>query len=206
MVRTRGAVSADHDAKRAELLDRLLGRLTRHGETRPSLRALAEAAGVSVPTLRHYFGSREGAVEAVLEKVEKDGAVHLERAAEAGPDLRTSVRLFLEDAAFGLTRTPLGDAMAAGLAEGLLMPAGPAYVDHLLEPTLKALAKRLSAHQERGQMREANPRHAALILFAPLFLACQHQRQLGGQRNYPLDLTAFVEELTESFVRAYEAA
>ena len=65
MARPRGTRSEDYEAKRAALIAKLRDRLRAPGP-RPSLRELSVAAEVSQPTLRHYFGDREGLVRAVM--------------------------------------------------------------------------------------------------------------------------------------------
>ena len=52
------ARNADYDSKRRQLLGRIAVRFKQ--PDRPSLRELAVAADVSVPTLRHYFGASLG--------------------------------------------------------------------------------------------------------------------------------------------------
>ena len=66
MARTSGSRNRDYDDKRVALLKRLDPRLSDFSQTRPSFREMAGAAGVSVPTLRHYFKDREGVVQAYL--------------------------------------------------------------------------------------------------------------------------------------------
>lgn len=43
------------------------------------MKALADAAGVSVPTLKHYFGDWSGVVRAVLACTRDANRVHLDR-------------------------------------------------------------------------------------------------------------------------------
>lgn len=50
---------------------------------RPSFRDIAAATGVSVPTLRHYFGDRESLLSAHLEAFGLKGAPYLERLADS---------------------------------------------------------------------------------------------------------------------------
>jgi AcrR family transcriptional regulator len=204
VAKTKGARSSEYDAKRRALVERMIPRVTGPGQTRPSLRALAEAAQASLPTIKHYFGSREGVIEAVFAELEAQGRPYTEEAATARTPFDASVREFVTFAAFGLRHTPVGDMLGAGLAEGLLdAKLGPSCVDHLLEPTLEALTVRLQAHQAAGEMREGSARHAALSLFAPVLLACHHQNQLGGRERHALDLDAFLGEHAEAFIRAH---
>jgi AcrR family transcriptional regulator len=207
VTRTKGARGRAYEEKRTALLARLRARLSEPDATRPSLRALAEAAGVSLPTLRHYFGGRDEVVAAVLEDIGAAGAPHLARAREPAGPFAESIAAWVQGFLFGTTRTPLGGLMATGLVEGLLdSRSGPAFVRTMLEPTVEAVAERLRRHQEAGEMRAIDPRHAALMLVSPLLLAVHHQHQLGGAETHPLDLAAFARDHTEAFVRAFEIA
>lgn len=205
MPRPSGARDAAYDSRRTALIERIRDRLIAHDEPRPSFRAMAEAAQVSTATLRHYFGSREGAIKAVFAAVSAAGAPHMAMAARATLPFAESVREYLSFAVIGIRRTALGDFLAAGLMEGLLDSGlGPACVDDLLEPTLRSLAARLEAHQARGEMRtDVDPRHAALVLFSPVLLACHHQDQLGGSVGHGLDMEAFIDTHADAFVRAF---
>lgn len=205
MPRPSGARDAAYDSRRAALIERIRDRLIAQDEPRPSFRAMAEAAGVSTATLRHYFGSREGAIKAVFAAIGAAGEPHVAMASEARLPFEESVREYLTFAVFGLRRTPLGDYLAAGFMEGMLdSELGPACVEDLLEPTLRSLASRLEAHQIRGDMRtDVDPGHAALMLFSPVLLACHHQDQLGGSVGHHLDMEAFIETEVKAYIRAF---
>lgn len=170
---------------------------------RPSLRELAVAADVTQPTLRHYFGDREGIVRAVIEADLADGEEPLRIAAEPSGPLEESVRDLLTHASAGLADYGLTDAHAMGLAEGLVSGASATdYLTSSLEPTLRAFAERMRQHAERGELRDGtDPRVAALQLLAPLVLAYLHQRRLGGAESHPLDLEVMTNQLAEAFVR-----
>lgn len=205
MARTKGAKNADHAERRAELLERLRGRLASRAGGPPSFRELAHAAGVSVATLTHHFGSRDGVIAAVLEQLGQDGRPFLSLAATPSGGLEQSLRDFLSFAAQG-HRRGVGDLHAIGLLEGTAHAAhGPAYLTHILEPVLNALEHRLAAHVERGEMRTTNLRHAALMLLSPLLLAQLHQDQLGGCGVRPLDLETMIDDQVAAFLRAYVA-
>ena len=70
---------------RQALLSRAVGHFARHGIADTSLRALAEAIGTSHRMLIYHFGSREGLLAAVVDRVEEDGRAAL-AAALACPD------------------------------------------------------------------------------------------------------------------------
>jgi AcrR family transcriptional regulator len=181
-------------------------RLMERGHTRPSLRQLAEAADVTVPTLRHYFGSRDDLVAAVLAEIHRLGGPALERVAEPQGDLEASVRDYLTSLAHAMHHRGLGDKLAIGFIEGLLNgKLGPEALAHLIDPSVDALEERLRAHQARGEMIDANPRHAAIFLLSPVVLACHHQDQMFGRTQHPLDVAAFIDDLACAFVKAYGA-
>jgi hypothetical protein len=100
----------------------------------------------------------------------------------------------------------LTDTHAVGLAERLKHPRlGPVHLDNALDPTLRAFAARLAAHQAAGEMRACDPRHAALLLLGPLVLAFLHQDALGGAAASPIDMGNLVAEVAGGFVRGFAA-
>ena len=209
MARTRGARNEAYDDKRTALLSALRARLRASGSA-PSLRELAAAAGVSVPTLRHYFADREGVVRAVMEDELAGGAAPggpLEVAATPSEAFAESVRALLRHADGGFVHGGLTEAHGVGLAEGLTSATlGPDYLRLALDPTIDAFAARLRAHQETGEMRnDVDARAAAVQLLAPLVVARLHQDRLGGSASNPLDIEAMLDQQAEAFVRGYAA-
>ena len=208
MPRPKGARDAGYPAKRSALLRKLSSRLAAWDETHPSLRQLAVAAQVTVPTLRHYFGSREDLVEAVFGEFRRLGDPYLAESARPKGALGPSIRSYLDELIRAMTQEAnLGDVFAVGLAEGMLnRRLGPAYLANMTDPLIDALAQRLSAHQARGEMVAADPVNAALMLIAPVVVACNHQNQMNGRPGRPLDVDRLAEEMTEAFVRAFGVA
>lgn len=209
MSRHKGARDADYDDKRVALLRRMAARTLRAGAARPSFRQLAQAAEVSVPTLRHYFGDRPKAIAAILETYLADGHRGLEAVAEPTGDLETSIRDYAA-ALLKAMRAPrdvrLGDVFAVSLGEGLLDgEIGPSALTSILDPTVEVLRRRLDAHVARGEMIETDTRAAALFLLSPLLLGILHQDHMGGQSCSPVDLDATFESICAAFLRAYAA-
>lgn len=203
MPRPPGTPHRDHARKRTRLLDALGARLLAPGPS-PSLRDLAAAAGVTIPTLRHYFGTREAVVRAVFADWRARGAADLATVATPDGDLAPSLRRALAHTVRGLESSPLNRMLAVGLAEGLVEPAAAhAFLTELLEPALVALEHRLAAHRARGEIHGIDPRTGALLLLAPLILAGQHQLSLGGRQLRPLSLGRLVRPLADGFARAY---
>ncbi|HEU4408824.1 MAG TPA: hypothetical protein VFS43_26420 [Polyangiaceae bacterium] len=212
MGRTPGTKNQGHDERRRELSRQVLRAVVASGG-RPSLHELARSTGASIPTLKHYFGDRSGAVAEALRTVEVDAAAHLERLASPGrATLPGSLRAMATELAEAWTQFGVGPLFAAGLAAGVFDErAGPGYVDGVLEPTVRAVERRLRAHAERGELSvgaddELGVRTAALALLSPLLVALLHQHDLSGRQCRPLDLPAFLERHVERFLKAYGAS
>jgi len=208
MSRPRGARSEGYEARRREILKRLTIRLSQQDAMHASYRDLAEAAGVSISTLQHYFGRRADIVTAVLEEARAGAAPHLAHMREPAGEFNASVHEALGFLRVGFERFGLDDLYSLGFAEGLRnREIGPVFVDQVLEPSVSAVAERLAEHQRRGEMRaDEDPRMAALLLIAPLILVFLHQKDLGGARKYPADIDALLGMHAKSFVRAHRSA
>jgi AcrR family transcriptional regulator len=210
LARTKGARNADYEAKRRELLGRLLPRFVDRAQGRPSFRQFAAAAGVTMPTLRHYFGDRADVVAAVLEEYRRLGDRRLELVSTAAADFETSIHDFARDLVRGMQApggpVRLGDVFSASLSEGLADRAiSLLALRYVVDPAVDALKRRLEAHVERGEMREGDLHAAALTLIAPILLAVLHQDQLGGACVRPVVLDDLAANVADAFVRAYRA-
>ncbi len=177
----------------------------RMDDTRPSLRQLAAAADVTVPTLRHYFGTREKLVEAVLVEYRRMGDPYIKLSRQPEGPLPESIRAYLKYLLAMLTEFPfLGDVFAMGLVEGLFNhKLGPVCSATMVDPMVEALEARLIAHQERGEMIEGDVRYGAMMLISPVLMGCHHQFQMYGRRSRPMELDAMIENLAQVFVRSY---
>jgi len=207
MSRTVGARNAQFDERRSALIAKARERLSLQTGEPPSFRELALAAGVSVTTLRHYFGSREALIKAVFSYYLQTGQKHLDRAKapdSADVDLQGSLQVFLSRVVVGWTQGFVGDLHRIGLSEGLRNPRTALdYLNEVLEPTLQALEQRLQNYAAQGVILDCDTRHAALMLLLPLLLALLHQHDLGGTRCRPLAIPALIDEHVKVFVRAY---
>lgn len=209
MPRRKGTRNEGYDGRRRELLMRMLPRFARRDLDRPSLRELAAAAQVTVPTLRHYFGGRPEVVAALLAEYRRLGESRLQLAAQPAGGFEPSMREFAHAFVRGLQApgpVRLGDMFAVSLAEGLLAPeVGGTVLQNILDPAVAALQARLERHVADAEMRRTDTRAAALMLLSPLLVAALHQDQLGGRQSHPLELHGLAEELAGAFVRAYRA-
>lgn len=172
---------------------------------RASFRTLAARAETSVATLKHYFGDREGLLEAVMDSLRIDGSPHMARAASPTTHfVRDSLRSFLKGLANAWTRFGVGHMHASMLAEGLAVKRlGPRYVTLLLEPLLQVGEQFLQRHIDAGELEPCDVRAAALELQAPVVLGLLHQVNLSGEQCRPLNLGAFVDGHVDAFLRAF---
>ncbi len=206
-MRTYGAKNADHEAKRQRMVAQISPLIVRAAPSRPSLREMAKAADVSVNNLRHYFGTREGVLQAVFEAMGKLGGPYVERAlayTELSP--REGLTRLLRELVAAWVPERLAGLHHSGISEGLGSPVlGPIYVENLLEPTLAVVETMLSSWAGRGELELEDPRAAALALFGPVLVGLLHQRGLGGAGCRPLDLDAFVETHVSGWLSGYAA-
>jgi AcrR family transcriptional regulator len=204
MPRRAGDRNADFEATRAGLLDKLRPLFVSAEGAGAGLRVFAQVAGVSVATLRHYFGDREGIVVALLERFGEEGAPYLEitrNPAGPFPDSMKQLAAFVSQG-FGF---PVVLSMhAAGLREGArARRAGVAYLERVLEPTLQAVEQRLIAHMHAGDMKRTNARHAALAFVSPIYLAHLHQGAMCGDSVRPLDVPEMLADHVQGFLAAH---
>lgn len=205
MGRPEGSRNAGYDEERERLARMLLERLSQQDGPQTSFRQLATACGVSPPTLRHYFGDRDGAVIAAMQLARDEGASYLAIIAEGDlGELREALTTLLRNLVVGWERFRLGDIARFGLEAGLgARPLGEAFVGELWGPVLDAFGRRLEAHMARGELRRCDPRHAALSLLGPVVVALIHQRELGGDEVAELEVYALLELHLDAFLRAF---
>lgn len=207
--RPKGHRDASYEAKRRELLRKMSLHMMRREVAWPSLRELAAAADVTVPTLRHYFGGRPAVVDAIFEECLRLGRDGLDAQAVSDQPFAQSMRDYAQALVRALTavrEVRLGDIFAVSLGEGLLDTSiSASTLRHILDPTIETLEARLRLHISRGEMVETDTRAAALMLLSPLLLASLHQHQLQGAADRPMKLAEMADDISAAFVRAFQA-
>jgi AcrR family transcriptional regulator len=204
MPRPKGSRNHDYVESRRALARRISAELAPESIARASLREFAATAGISLPTLRHYFADAGEVIAEVLGIRRGLGAAFTLEVARPSGDFATSLRELIAYLAVGLRQGQVLDGHQIGLSNGMGSDAvGAAYLESVVEPALQAVEARLKVHLDRGDMRPCDPRAAALAIVAPLTIAMLHQYRLGGRRVRPLDISAFVEEHTVAMIRAY---
>jgi AcrR family transcriptional regulator len=205
MPRPKGSLNDDFEASRKALLAKLRKSLL--GPSPPSsMRSMAQAADVTVPTLKHYFGKKDAMLAAVFADCHEGGAQELLTAATPIGGFTASVGHLVRHVADGFRYGGLDRLHVVGLTEGLVeQPVANSYLTEILEPTIEAATTRLQAHIDFGEMQRVSARHAAFALLSPILLLFLHQRGLNGSKTHPTDIEAFIKTHVEGFVRGYGA-
>jgi AcrR family transcriptional regulator len=195
MPRPLGRRNPDYEEKRERLARDLADFVLKSELKRISFRQLAYAGGVAEPTLRHYFGDREGVAAELLRVLADRAAPFITAVAEPGPGLESAVKGYVAASLAGVAHGGFARAHMFGLLEGVADESvGETYLIQLLEPSLKALEQRLAAHLG-GTASAVELRAAALMIFAPMLLAVIHQKLLGGEETAPMDLDRVFQAL-----------
>jgi len=151
-------------ARRQEILDRAIEVFAERGSDRTSLRAIAEAVGVTHAALRHYFGSLEELLVEVYRESERQGDLRHPDDADATPVevMRESARVNREIA--GLVQL-YSTLVAAALEEG--HPAARDFATQRFDRVRADLVDRVVRSQRAGRLRtDAEPQAVAALVIA----------------------------------------
>lgn len=186
--------------RKAELLAILARTAIAERSAPVSLRQFAIRAGVSEPTLRHYFKDRQGVVIAIISFFADGARDFLERSAQSAGSVEDAVKSYGALATEGADTDIFAQAHAFALVESIHDPhVARAYLDRIIEPSLKALESRLGSAAQTESLTSDEIRHAAIALYSPILIAVLHQRLLRGSEARPLDMASFFNDLTTLF-------
>jgi AcrR family transcriptional regulator len=172
----------------AAALDRVLPVFWRDGFEGASVQALADAAGVSKPSLYAAYGNKEALYLAALERYSERYGLERGRGLDAEPDGREAVRQFLYDVVDAYTDRahPAGCLVVTGTTT-CDSPAVPATVREALCSALRAgadrLACRLARAQQEGQLAPDVAIPAMATYFNTLVAGLGVQAKGGAQRD-----------------------
>ncbi|MBN2801056.1 MAG: TetR/AcrR family transcriptional regulator [Deltaproteobacteria bacterium] len=204
MARPVGRTNSDYEEKRTALLVALQPLVFTANPSRPSLRELAKGAGVQPNTLRHYFGDRAGVLLALIAFVAEKGRPYLDWVGTMASRPPEAAIPQLMQTMLVAWNSHFGEMLAGALAEGMGEPAvGPAYLDGVLDPTLRAVEALLQRYVEAGALPAMDVRTASMSLIAPVYFALMHQGPLGGSETRPMELEAMVEAHVAAWLRGW---
>ena len=196
------ASPALHSDRQRELLDMLSVAAVADRSGPVSLRQFAIRAGVSEPTLRHFFKDRQGVVIAILHHFARQAGAWLTRSAQPDADLEASVAGYLDMSLEGFDNSLFAQAHAFALVESIHDPVvGRAYMEIVVEPSLKAIEARSAPGIDPDGKNPERVRHGALALYSIMLFAVLHQRLLQGDSVRPLQMEAFFSDLVSLFAR-----
>lgn len=206
MPRPAGARNHDFEEKRAALLNTLTKYALTADLRRPSLRQFALAAQQSEPTLRHYFGDRQGLVIEILENMRQMALPLWISFASPSESTEEALDEYFRLVDEGLRHGQFARAHAFGLIEGLADEVvGRAYLEKLLEPALLSISDKLKV-TPGGPRSEAGLRASALAVLSPLLIMSLHQDLLGGTSVAPINMRDVVTRLRRGLGRGLTAA
>lgn len=147
--------NADAQATRRRLLDAATAAFSRKGLDGTTLRSVAQEAGVTMPTIHHYFGSKKGLFDAcraqALEQLASElvplgtfmGSIRDEVVAGAGSELSALVERLVREG----SRAARAHRMALQMVWRPLVDDGgldPVWVSTVLEPFLGQITSSLA--------------------------------------------------------------
>jgi AcrR family transcriptional regulator len=208
MGRLKGSRNRDYDVRRHALALSVASALVDDTGAPRSVKELASRVSVTVPTLTHYFGDRDGIVKAALEAVGAEGAARATLLDELGTrPLASALEGFATNLIDAFRGFGLGRIFSSALSLSLGHPnLGPEFLRHLLEPTLRHAEQLASALEARGELNVPDVRAFAVSFVSPLVLALLHQDALGGRHERALNLDAFAKSHVQMVLRGVTPA
>jgi len=203
MGRPAGRRSDDYEDKRRALAHAVYQSLI--DDATISWSAMAERAGVSRPTLTHYFGDRHGAVRAALTVAASEGRRFLGHIVTMpSEDPEQTLTLLLTLIVVTWRDRGVGRLHDVGIQTGLGDPdSARCYLTEIQDPLVESIQHLLERMVTEGRLRHPHPRQGALQLLGPVVLALLHQNGLKGRHLSPLDEDALARETARGFVAAY---
>ena len=169
MGRALGGRNPDYEVRRQYLLDGATEFVLREDVVSPSLRQIAIAVGASDPTVKHYFGTRTELVIDILKNVGARCEDWRKVLRKPFPSLTEALRDFGELSRSIPENRMLVQANLFALRESLTDPSiFGAYIDHVVEPNIEALAERLF-NSSGGPTSHETARAAAGMIMSNIF-------------------------------------
>lgn len=192
MSRPAGARNLDFGKKRQGLIELLTEYVLRDGVELPSFRQMADAAGTSESTLRHYFKNRAGVVATLLEHMNLQmRPVHAKIRQGAGT-LEQAIDGFVE--IIGKTRksTNFASMYAFGMRESMVSDAArKAFVEYTVEPLVSAVAERLQT-TSNGLRDEETAHFAGTFMMSSAIFMVLYQMIFDGRTHAPVDIDRYL--------------
>jgi AcrR family transcriptional regulator len=161
---------------------------------------IARSAGVSKGTLYLYFADKADLFRAVVRdsvapNVEYATGLALADGGRFGDVIRTLLVRFAENA----SNLPIGPVAKMVIGESRNFPElARVWHDEVASKALRAIADLIERAQERGEVRDGDPRLFAFSLVGPMIMGALWQATLAPAGGEPLDLVRLARQHAET--------
>lgn len=185
------------------ILDAAVELFGTHGYAGASTRAIAELAGVNEVTLFRRFGSKQGILRALAERLKASQAGH---AAAAAPDSESVRETLQRLARMEVAVTREGGALAIRLAfDAQSVPEVREVLGDTAPGNLEGLAEYLAEQQESGQVRDDIDPHVLAEAFFGMTSSYVMYRMVMGIGGPLADSNDVIDQLFDVFWSGAEA-
>ena len=184
------------EARPAEITAAALDVFADRGFAAAKLDDIARRAGVAKGSIYLYFSTKEELFRAVVRSAIVPDLEMVRGAAEAfdGPLAELAPRL-LAGAAAVLSRPPIAGVARMVIGESRNFPdLARIWHDEVVSPVIDTVARAIARAQERGEVRNGDPRLYAFSLLGPLIMAMLFRDVFGGISSQPPDLARLAEQ------------
>lgn len=161
---------------------------------------IARRAGVSKGTLYLYFKDKEDLFRAVVRDTVAPNIEAVQQAVLAAELPFSEVaKMFLSRFADVTTRVPVGAVAKMVIGESRNFPElAKVWHDQVASRALAMLATLIARAQERGEVREGDPRLHAFTLVGPMLMGVLWRETLQPAGGAPLDLDKLARQHAET--------
>ncbi|AYY12242.1 TetR/AcrR family transcriptional regulator [Actinobacteria bacterium YIM 96077] len=151
-------------ARRAQIIEAAAETVAAVGYANASLAQIAEHAGISKSVISYHFAGKNELLERLVHEFFEDAGAYMERHLEAEATARGRIRTWIESqlSFFGSHRTRF--LAMAEIVTNHRRPDGSKPFSDLDEEEVAELAKILEIGQANGEVRDLDPRAAAVII------------------------------------------
>ena len=164
---------------------------------------IAKRSGVSKGTLYLYFKDKEDLFRAVVRDAIAPNVQAITTAVSAmDAPFADVVRMFLAGFADREARLPLGAVAKMVIGESRNFPElARVWHDEVASKAIGAVAALIERAQQRGEVREGDPRLFAFSLMGPMVLGALWRTTLVPAGGQPLDLVALAHQHAETALK-----
>jgi AcrR family transcriptional regulator len=190
------------EARPAEIINAAIDVFSERGFANAKLDEVARRAGVVKGTLYRYFDSKEALFRAVVQHLITN---HLQSVENSAATLQGSLANFVP-MLLGTAARRLGDPRLPGLARMVLTESrsfpdlATVWHDELASRMLSLVAGMVAKAQERGEIRQGDPKLYAFSILGPMTMGVLFHEIFGSRPGAP-DLEKLAIQHAETILR-----